>query len=208
MYSRNTSNSCPSLRNTNSDVGYSGKLLLWISKRAFSGLKSFPPATTYNLRRCCGRPKYLASRTRHATFLVFPRTSPALGHLPPFTVRTLANPAREEIKQPNAFVLSVKTPSTFSQKTLHLFCPVARRTASLDSIISTNFNVRFPRSSFNPFCHPAREKAWQGVPPQIKSGADILPCLKSPAVLQSFFLLLFLFQPWSQAALLFSAPAT
>ena len=41
------------------------------------------------------------------------------------------------------------------------------------SIISTNFSVRFPRSSFSPFFPPAKENAWQGVPPQIKSGATI-----------------------------------
>ena len=44
---------------------------------------------------------------------------------------------------------------------------------SFASIISTNLSVKFPRSSFNPLFVPANEKAWQGVPPQIKSGAWI-----------------------------------
>ena len=88
--------------------------------------------------------------------------SPELRHLPPFADKISSRPARDDTKQPKALVLSVNTPSTFSQKTLQRPSPFDIRAASLASMISTNFSVRFPRSSFNPFFHPARENAWQG----------------------------------------------
>lgn len=49
--------------------------------------------------------------------------------------------------------------------------------------ISTNFSVRFPRSSSRPFCLPANEKAWQGVPPQSRSGASISPEISISGIL-------------------------
>ena len=46
-------------------------------------------------------------------------------------------------------------------------------TESFALIISTNLSVKFPLSSSNPFWFPAKENAWQGVPPHNKSGASI-----------------------------------
>lgn len=155
--------------NLSGNFGYLGKFFSCTSNKIFSGWNEVPPAIRYNLLLCWGNPKYLASRTRHATLREGPYIIPAFDHF--FFGIIFLNPDKDETKQPNALVLSDKTPSTFSQKTIVLLSLLSFLILSLDSI-STNFNVKLPLSSIKPFFRPARENAWHGVPPQIKSGVD------------------------------------
>ena len=53
-------------------------------------------------------------------------------------------------------------------------CPLFILIVSFALTISTNFSVRFPRSN---------EKAWQGVPPQSRSGASISPEISISGIL-------------------------
>ena len=96
---------------------------------------------------------------------------PADGHL--FIFISVFNPSNKDKKHPKALVLSFNTPSTFSQSIMVFCFPLIDLTISFFSIISTSFKVKLPLSSPKPFFQPASENAWQGVPPQIKSGASI-----------------------------------
>ena len=72
-------------------------------------------ATTNTRRRRWARPKYWASRTRHAIVLLGPYTQPASCHFFPGGCSSQSSPASAPRKHPKAFPLSLRTPGTFSR---------------------------------------------------------------------------------------------
>lgn len=132
-------------------------------------------ATTKTRLRRWAKPKYWASRTRHATVLWGPCTTPASVHLPPGGTSGSSSPASPARKQPKALSLVESTPGTFSQKTMDAAIPALRRTESIASAISQKMSDRFPRASLRDRRRPATLNAWQGVPPQNTSGASTSP---------------------------------
>jgi len=133
-------------------------------------------ATTNTRRRRWASPKYWASRTRQATVRWGPATTPALVH--PVAANgsmAVSQPASAERKQPKALSAVLRTPGTFSQKTMAGSSPRADRTWSIAFAISQKVRDRLPRASSRDFRNPATENAWHGVPPQNRSGASTSP---------------------------------
>ena len=116
-------------------------------------------------------PKYWASRTRHATVLLCPNTTPAFVHRFPDGLSSLSPPASLARKQPKALSFVLRTPGTFSQKIM----AGLSRLLSIASAISQKVNVKFPLASSRDCLLPATLNAWHGVPPQSISGASISP---------------------------------
>jgi len=132
-------------------------------------------ATTNTRLRRWARPKYWASRTRHATALWGPNTQPASVHLPPGGTSGSFSPASPAKKHPKALSLVLRTPGTFSQTTMLAGFPPADRTWSIALAISQNVRERLPRASSKDLRRPATENAWHGVPPHKISGASTSP---------------------------------
>ncbi len=146
------------------------------SKSTVAGSNPFRALATRNTRRRrWANPKYWASKVRQAIALWGPYTQPAFGHLPPGETSSTSSPARPARKHPNALVLSLRTPGTFSQTMMQGGFPALARTWSIASASSIKRRVNWPRSSFKPARMPATLYAWHGVPPTSTSGASISP---------------------------------
>ena len=146
------------------------------SKRTAAGSKSaLALATTNTRRRRWATPKYWASRTRHATALWGPNTQPAFVHFPPAGSSGNSSPASPAKKHPNALSLVLRTPGTFSQKTMQGWAPRTDLVVSIALAISQKVKDRLPRASSKDLRSPATENAWHGVPPQNRSGASTSP---------------------------------
>ena len=153
------------------------------SKRTAVGSNpSLALATTNTRRRRWATPKYWASVTRHATALLGPSTAPAFVHLPPGATSGSSSPASPARKQPNALSLVLRTPGTFSQKTMVGCSPRTDRAESISLAISQKVKERLPRASSKDLRRPATENAWHGVPPQKTSGASISPLRMRSAI--------------------------
>jgi hypothetical protein len=143
------------------------------SKRTAAGLNPARAlATTNTRRRRWAKPKYWASRIRHATARVGPSTQPASAHRPPAGRSGSSSPASPAKKQPKALSLALRTPGTFSQKMTAGCFPKIDRVASMAFAISQKVSDKLPRASAKDLRSPATLKAWHGVPPQNTSGAS------------------------------------
>ncbi len=147
------------------------------SRRTAAGSNPSRALATTNTRlRRWARPKYWASKTRQATVLSGPATTPASVHpVAASGSMGVSHPASAEMKHPKALSRVERTPGTFSQKTMHSGSPRVRRTSSIAFAISQKVSDRFPRASSRDRRRPATLKAWQGVPPQNTSGASTSP---------------------------------
>jgi len=147
------------------------------SKRTAAGSNpSLALATTNTRRRRWAKPKYWASKMRHAAVLRGPETQPASGQ-PSGAYRGSSPPHSCARKHPKALSLVERTPGTFSQKTMVAGNPRTDRDSSMASAISQKVKERFPRASASDWRLPATLNAWQGVPPQKRSGASTSPLL-------------------------------
>ncbi|KUR48091.1 hypothetical protein PST407_02350 [Pseudomonas syringae pv. tomato] len=157
------------------------------SKSTAMGSRSARALATRNTRRRrWARPKYWASRIRHAIVLLGPYTQPASFHRFPGGCSSQSSPASAPRKHPKALPLSERTPGTFSQTMMLSGWLRLVRTWSTASASSTYLMVRAPRGSSMPWRIPATLNAWHGVPPTRTSGASILPAsTRAPSLVMS-----------------------
>lgn len=165
-----------------SRLGGESRRMLSNSNNISAGSALSPKQKTRNRRaRRWAKPKYWASRMRHAAVPRGPETTPALSH-PAGGVMASSAPTSPASKQPKALSSVERTPGTFSQRV------ILGRIACTTSI---KRRVRLPRSSRSDFRKPATLNAWQGVPAiskstgiarSVKSGAVISPRFSNPGL--------------------------
>ncbi len=122
------------------------------------------------------KPKYWASRMRHAAVPRGPETTPALSH-PVGEWMASSAPTSPARKQPKALSSVERTPGTFSQ-TVNL--------GRSSCTTSMKRSVKLPRLSDSDLRSPATENAWQGVP-AISKSTGAARFVKSAAVMSPRF---------------------